>query len=595
MGSTSFKQFEEQKLRKFPYFFIYALFEWILIILLIIDGLIAFAANEFARFFGMKIPCLFCSRIDHVLASRDPYFYYNDSICEAHRKHVSSLVYCHVHRKLSDIRQMCEGCLLSFGSENKSDYETCKSLVGILGRDIRCSVEDGRRIHLRLPCRGNMDTSQVEKSSMHRCSCCGEPLRIKPSFRRGFLPCLPSNECDFPQAPASSPIKANDEEPRGFDQVQIPLIRYTEAKLVSDTESEIPEDDESLSTITEDNQCREDVKGAIVPFITENEDLNEDPCKTPNLIRGNKLLGVTVADSAIWLAKLPRKLQTEKIESGAESWEGIAIGEGDDEATLDCQKRQVRVDRKFLIALYTELDKERSASAVAANQAMAMITRLQAEKAAVQMEALQYQRMMEEQTEYEQKALQVVKDLLKMREGEIRALKAELQAYREKEHGIGALEAQTDDGCVNYLTRSDSSVSSCSEWGSPLAYFNEMEFYGENGHYFVQSVPSQEESGERIIDEPLLDLRCKYNILTKEICKLSERLEALEINREFLKHSVRSLQNGGEAVQLSEGDSPTSTGASTVREKALGERLFLRVLFSLSWVSGLFRFPLPVA
>ncbi|RZB86555.1 Myosin-binding protein 3 [Glycine soja] len=43
-----------------------------------------------------------------------------------------------------------------------------------------------------------------------------------------------------------------------------------------------------------------------------------------------------------------------------------------------------------------ELEEESSAYAIAANQTMAMINRLQEEKAAMQMEALQYQRMMEE-------------------------------------------------------------------------------------------------------------------------------------------------------------------------------------------------------
>jgi hypothetical protein len=47
-------------------------------------------------------------------------------------------------------------------------------------------------------------------------------------------------------------------------------------------------------------------------------------------------------------------------------------------------------------------------SAVAANNVMAMITRLQAEKAVVQMEALQYQRMMEEQAEYDQDAIHIL-------------------------------------------------------------------------------------------------------------------------------------------------------------------------------------------
>ncbi|GKA75083.1 probable myosin-binding protein 6 [Tanacetum coccineum] len=54
-------------------------------------------------------------------------------------------------------------------------------------------------------------------------------------------------------------------------------------------------------------------------------------------------------------------------------------------------------DEKLLFYKY----KISIASAVAANNAMAMITRLKGEKAVVQMEALQYQRMMEEQAEYD--------------------------------------------------------------------------------------------------------------------------------------------------------------------------------------------------
>jgi len=79
-----------------------------------------------------------------------------------------------------------------------------------------------------------------------------------------------------------------------------------------------------------------------------------------------------------------------------------------------------------------ELDEERSAAAVAANNAMAMITRLQAEKASVQMEALQYQRMMEEQAEYDQEALQVLKEMLLKREEDVKVLEAELDTYRLK-------------------------------------------------------------------------------------------------------------------------------------------------------------------
>ncbi|KAG2273770.1 hypothetical protein Bca52824_056325 [Brassica carinata] len=63
---------------------------------------------------------------------------------------------------------------------------------------------------------------------------------------------------------------------------------------------------------------------------------------------------------------------------------------------------------------------------------MAMITRLQEEKAKVQMEALQYQRMMEEQAEYDQEALQLLNHLMVKREKEKEELQRELDVFKAK-------------------------------------------------------------------------------------------------------------------------------------------------------------------
>ncbi|XP_061375150.1 myosin-binding protein 3-like [Gastrolobium bilobum] len=79
-----------------------------------------------------------------------------------------------------------------------------------------------------------------------------------------------------------------------------------------------------------------------------------------------------------------------------------------------------------------ELEEERSASAIAANQTMTMITRRQEEKAAMQMEALQCQRMMEEQSEYDPEALQILNDLMMKREKEKQELEMELEEHRKK-------------------------------------------------------------------------------------------------------------------------------------------------------------------
>lgn len=123
----------------------------------------------------------------------------------------------------------------------------------------------------------------------------------------------------------------------------------------------------------------------------------------------------------------------ERAESASlESFDGSTVSEIEGESTIDRLKRQVEYDRKCLNALYKELDEERSASAVAANQAMAMITRLQEEKAALQMDALQYLRMMEEQSEYDLEELDKSNSLLAEKEKEIQDLEADLEYFRLK-------------------------------------------------------------------------------------------------------------------------------------------------------------------
>lgn len=128
---------------------------------------------------------------------------------------------------------------------------------------------------------------------------------------------------------------------------------------------------------------------------------------------------------------LQRRVSLERNESGL-SLDGSILSEIEGESVVDRLKRQVEHDRKLLSALYNELEEERNASAVATNQAMAMITRLQEEKATLQMEALQHLRMMEEQAEYDMEALQNTNDLLAEKEKEIQDLEAELEFYRMK-------------------------------------------------------------------------------------------------------------------------------------------------------------------
>lgn len=132
---------------------------------------------------------------------------------------------------------------------------------------------------------------------------------------------------------------------------------------------------------------------------------------------------------------ITKTLSLERNESGLESLDGSIVSEVEGESVTERLKRQLELDRRSISLLYKELEEERNASAIAANQAMAMITRLQEEKASMQMEALHYQRMMEEQAEYDDEALQKCNDLLAEREKEIQDLEAELESYRKRFSG----------------------------------------------------------------------------------------------------------------------------------------------------------------
>ncbi|KAH6824005.1 lateral signaling target-like protein of unknown function [Perilla frutescens var. hirtella] len=108
----------------------------------------------------------------------------------------------------------------------------------------------------------------------------------------------------------------------------------------------------------------------------------------------------------------------------------ITVSDTEGESIIDQLKRQIEHDQNCLNDLYKDLEEERNASAIAAEEAMSMITRLQEEKAALRMEALHYLRMMEEQAAYDTQALEKANDLLAEREKEMQDLEYELESYR---------------------------------------------------------------------------------------------------------------------------------------------------------------------
>ncbi|KAG2713551.1 hypothetical protein I3760_04G181300 [Carya illinoinensis] len=145
-----------------------------------------------------------------------------------------------------------------------------------------------------------------------------------------------------------------------------------------------------------------------------------------------------------------------------------SLSEIEGENLLDKLKQQVDKDRKCIRDLYKELEEERNASEIATNQAMAMITRLQEEKAALYMEALQYLRMMEEQAEYNVEALEKANDLLAKKE-------------RDTGFGSGEIIHERNDGlkeeCVSMRTEVPKSSDEPFVTKTPCLEFEEEKLY----------------------------------------------------------------------------------------------------------------------
>ncbi|XP_061340477.1 myosin-binding protein 1 [Gastrolobium bilobum] len=601
-----------------------AFLEWLLIFFLFIDAIFSYVITKFAGYCKLQTPCLFCSRLDHVLG-KEKRGYYWDLICGGHKSEISSLVLCRAHDKLANVQRMCESCLFSFATINKSNAETYQLLEGKLGEESEARFD-------QVPLLGEHVIDEKH------CSCCDKQWVLNGYDQRlVFTKSTGSDAADFDVSDlvgnnfrkkrrAKPFVSAGAAHLRNNQVDPLSHVGYTELKITSDTESEseipLSDDNDSISIpIRGTDDTKEDIKvpceqpctidlpedlvsgkhrssasileqsppesemqlektdihgtksaaatmesgnglgkpdwqqvernsvcpsssepisfydvptlsnkmGVPVEVSSENYDevrLTSEQRPTmdcvENIKSGNKLttseagLEPTSVYSDIgqqnpilldlgdayklaisnrgrqlsgklaehWLGKdstkisedlkmllsqfsasrgtdlsvndmsprfsvnsdevktsdvsnsagmqiLQKMISLERNESGL-SLDGSIVSEIEGESSVDRLKRQVEHDRKLMSALYKELEEERNASAVAANQALAMITRLQEEKAALHMEALQYLRMMDEQSEYETEALQKANYLLAEKEKEIEDLEAKLGFYRKK-------------------------------------------------------------------------------------------------------------------------------------------------------------------
>ncbi|CAJ1935407.1 unnamed protein product [Sphenostylis stenocarpa] len=338
------------------------------------------------------------------------------------------------------------------------------------------------------------------------------------------------------------------------DQEQVD--EYQSQDVLLDTNQQIQEDP-STSTVRFNVKDSGDDRGEeFVEFKTLSLEVRMPTVNNhlPSLLELNENEEEKVPDtptSVESLHQLHKKLLLlERKESGTEeSLDGSVISDIEcGEVTMEKLKSALKSERKALSTLYAELEEERSASAIAANQTMAMINRLQEEKAAMQMEALQYQRMMEEQSEYDQEALQLLNELMMKREKEKQDLEKELEIYRKKVHEYEVREKMVmsrRDGSMRSRTSSPSCSNADDSDGLSIDLNHEAK--EENGFYSHQECSNQNTPVDAVLylEESLANFE-------EERLQILEQLKVLEGKLVLLNYEEEHCSDDAKSVELCE-------------------------------------------
>ncbi|KAK9293004.1 hypothetical protein L1049_020988 [Liquidambar formosana] len=322
-----------------------AVFEWLLIFLLFIDAIFSYLVRKFAHYCELPAPCLLCSRLDHVLGN-EKLGYYWDLICGNHKLEISSLVLCHVHNKLVDVHGMCENCLFSFATINKSNAETYRLLVGKLGDDPTIDL-DAEPL---------LEGNNLGSSSTRHCSCCNEPFSLKGSAQKllqtrsigseaaelhqplsGDVAHYQSDLKNMLERPSGT-VRASHHGNKGYDPLS--HIGYTELKISSDTESEvlISDDDDASALVRRTNDLKEDFSVQCVQqeprIITLDDDFTTEKLIDP----------ASESEPSLLVSQVQSELIKPHGESSAAST--VAIGHGLEE--LNWQQDESKVDPSSL-------------------------------------------------------------------------------------------------------------------------------------------------------------------------------------------------------------------------------------------------------
>ncbi|KAI3774621.1 hypothetical protein L1987_49180 [Smallanthus sonchifolius] len=127
-------------------------------------------------------------------------------------------------------------------------------------------------------------------------------------------------------------------------------------------------------------------------------------------------------------------------------------------------RKLVKMERQRAADAYAELEKERMAATSAAEEAMAMILRLQNEKSVVEMEAQQHRRLSHEKQVHDQEVIQLLRWIVMKHESERSLLEDRLRLCKQRLM-LYMNDDGDDDGCELSLSYLDERLVSSLDLG----------------------------------------------------------------------------------------------------------------------------------
>ncbi|KAL8550177.1 hypothetical protein ACS0TY_008851 [Phlomoides rotata] len=544
MAANKFATMLHKNSNKITVILVYALLEWILILLLLLNSSFSYLIRKFANFFGLRQSCTWCSTLDHIFDSTNSQL---DHVCEAHGAEISKLSYCTDHRSLAESKNLCTHCL-------PSTLLDCGTI-----NDVSCTAAFFTWMNEGMP--GNGEEN--------RCSCCDEilsrkvyppPLFFKPSWdvHKKAL----SSQSDLLKH------KESGDDDRGLDkEYQLPSDAGEKTEEVLE---EFECDDPFLNRSNEDDESV-----YLTDMLLQNADYTDSDrficielIDTPSL--SSQKINCSDAGST---GRSTEGDEDDGEAAGVEDPEDFPEGSVQDDCLNEYLSREnlmtrIKGQEEALKAAYEELEEERIAAEEGAKETMAMITKVQEEKAAMQMEAIQYQRMMEEQAEYDQEALQLLNDLMMKRDKEKKELEKELEIYRNKaleneydDSPFGAHQKHNLDDSWEETGGENENVSLDEFDDERLSILEEVKILEAKLLALHDDETTKISRSGNVLDHETIDVMTKKfdatefeeyknhssgRILIEEgLGHVYERLQVLEEDIDFLKHCIGSMVKGG--------------------------------------------------